>query len=115
MSAVVGAARSRARPYVLTVLCAGCAVLVASVAELATLAPSAQFWILVALTLLSGSAVLKIPTTSVHFSISDVFTLTSAVMFGPAAATVAVALESLLMSARVVRTGLTLERVLFNA
>jgi len=90
-------------------------VLVASVAELATLAPSAQFWILVALTLLSGSAVLKIPTTSVHFSISDVFTLTSAVMFGPAAATVAVALESLLMSARVVRTGLTLERVLFNA
>ena len=64
---------------------------------------------------MSGTAVLKIPTTSVHFSISDVFTLTSAVVFGPAAATVAVALESLLMSARVIRTGLTLERVLFNA
>jgi putative nucleotidyltransferase with HDIG domain len=90
-------------------------VLVASVAELARLAPSAQFWILVALTLASGTAVLKIPTTSVNFSISDVFTLTSAVVFGPAAATVAVALESLLMSARVIRTGLTLERVLFNA
>jgi hypothetical protein len=48
-----------------------------------------QFWLLVALTLLSGTAVLKIPTTSVHFSISDVFTLTSAIVFGPAAATVA--------------------------
>jgi putative nucleotidyltransferase with HDIG domain len=115
MPGIVEAAQSRARPYVLAVLCAGSAVLVVSVAQLATQAPSARFWILVALTLMSGSAVLKIPTTSVNFSISDVFTLTSAVVFGPAAATVAVALESLLMSARVVRSGLTLERVLFNA
>jgi putative nucleotidyltransferase with HDIG domain len=108
-------AQSRAKPYVISVLCAGTAVLAVSVTQLAMQAPSAQFWILVALTLLSGTAVLKIPTTSVHFSISDVFTLTSAVVFGPAAATVAVALETLLMSARVVRSGLTLERVLFNA
>lgn len=107
-------AKSRAAPYVIAVLCAGTAVLALSVAQLASQAPSGQFWILVALTLLSGTAVLKIPTTSVHFSISDVFTLTSAVVFGPAAATVAVALETLLMSARVVRSGLTLERVLFN-
>jgi putative nucleotidyltransferase with HDIG domain len=99
----------------MAVLCAGIAVLAASLVEWAAYAPSGQFWILVALTLMSGTAVLKIPTTSVHFSISDVFTLTSAIVFGPAAATVAVALESLLMSGRVVRTGLTLERVLFNA
>ena len=115
MSGVSDAAQSRARPYVLAVLCAGCAVLAVSVAEVAPLAHSAQFWMLVMLTLMSGTAVLKIPTTSVHFSISDVFTLTSAVVFGPAAATVAVALESLLMSARVIRTGLTVQRVLFNA
>jgi len=115
MTAIGQAALSRARPYVLAVLIAGCVVLAVSVAELATRPPSMQFWILVGLTLMSGTAVLKIPTTSVNFSISDVFTLTSAVVFGPAAATVAVALESLLMSARVVRTGLTVERILFNA
>ncbi len=115
MPALSDAARSRARPYVLAVLCAGCIVLAASVAELATTPPSVQFWVLVGLTLASGTAVLKIPTTSVNFSISDVFTLTSAVVFGPAAATLAVALDSLVMSARVVRTGLTLERLLFNA
>jgi putative nucleotidyltransferase with HDIG domain len=89
--------------------------LAVSVAELATTRPSIQFWILVGLTLASGTAVLKMPGTSVHFSISDVFTLTSAVVFGPAAATVAVALESLVMSARLLRSGLTFERILFNA
>jgi hypothetical protein len=44
-----------------------------------------------------------------------VFTLTSAVVFGPAAGTVAVAIDSLVMSARVARSGLTIERMLFNA
>src|SRR5262245_41690227 len=100
------AARSRARAYVLTVLLAGGIALAVSVAELASTPQPVQFWILIGLTLLSGSAVLKIPSTSANFSISDVFTLTSAVVFGPSAATVAVALESLLMSARVLRTGL---------
>src|SRR5215204_919320 len=98
--------------FLLGVLCAGCVVLAASLAELATTAASAQFWILVALTLACGTAVLKIPATSVNFSISDVFTLTSAVIFGPAAATALVALDSLVMSARRVSTGLTVERLL---
>jgi len=106
---------SRAQLFVLGVVCTGCVVLAASVVDVATAPPSPQFWILVALTLASGTAVLKIPSTSVNFSISDVFTLTSAVLFGPAAATTLVALESLVMSARRVSTGLTVERLLFNA
>jgi putative nucleotidyltransferase with HDIG domain len=44
-----------------------------------------------------------------------VFTLTTAVMFGPAAGTVIVAIDSLVISGFLVRAGLPLERILFNA
>jgi putative nucleotidyltransferase with HDIG domain len=86
-----------------------------SVSELRAMQPPVQWWVLVALTLFSGSAVLKIPSVPVNFSISDVFTLTTAVVFGPAAGTVTVAIDSLVISARLVRAGLPLQRILFNA
>jgi putative nucleotidyltransferase with HDIG domain len=104
-----------ARPYVVTVVAAGCLVLATSIVDVWSLRPPAQWWALVALTLVSGWAVLKIPSVPVNFSISDVFTLTIAVMFGPAAGTVIVALDSLVISARLARAGLPLERILFNA
>jgi len=109
------ATTSRARPYVLAILGAGCVVLTISVSELWAMHPPVQWWALVALTLISGSAVLKIPSVPANFSISDVFTLTSAVVFGPAAGTVMVAIDSLVISGCLMRTGLPFERVLFNA
>ena len=107
-------APGRAR-YVLSVLVTGCIVLTGSIAELWTAPPPVEWWALVALTLISGSAVLRIPTASASFSISDVFTLTSAVVFGPAAGTMLVAIDSMAISARLMRTGLPVERILFNA
>jgi len=106
---------ARVRPYVLAMLVAGCIVLAMSVSELWVVPPPAQWWVLVILTLISGSAVLKIPAVPVNFSISDVFTLTSAVVFGPAAGTALVAIDSLVLSGCLIRTGLSLERILFNA
>ena len=106
---------ARVRPYVLAMLVAGCIVLAMSVSELWVVPPPVQWWVLVVLTLISGSAVLKIPAVPVNFSISDVFTLTSAVVFGPAAGTALVAIDSLVLSGRLIRTGLSLERILFNA
>ena len=107
---------ARARLYVVAVFVAGCFVLAQSVFALRIIQPPVQWWALVALTLISGSAVLKIPSVSVNFSISDVFTLTAAVAFGPAAGAVVVAIDSLVISARLKRTtGLTLEKFLFNA
>jgi putative nucleotidyltransferase with HDIG domain len=106
----------RARLYLVAMVAAGCFVLTQSVLTLRTLQLPWQWWGVVALTLISGSAVLKIPSVSVNFSISDVFTLTAAVMFGPAAGTAIVAIDSLVISARLMRTtGLTFEKFLFNA
>jgi len=105
-----------ARPYVFAVFCAGCCVLALSMAELWAMRLPMQWWALVAVTLVSGSAVLKLPKVPVNFSISDVFTLTSAVLCGPAAGTALVAIDSLAISVRLVRKGqLPLERLLFNA
>jgi putative nucleotidyltransferase with HDIG domain len=106
----------RARLYVVAVFVAGCFVLAQSVLTLGATQLPLQWWALVALTLISGSAVLKIPSVSVNFSISDVFTLTAAVVFGPAAGTAVVAIDTLVICARLKRTtGLTLEKFLFNA
>ena len=113
--AAPGAARSRARPYIIAMLMAGCAVLVYSLGQFLALPTPVEWWALALLTLLSGSAVLKMPSVAVNFSISDVFTLTSAVVFGPAAGTLIVAIDSLAISARLASSGLPRERILFNA
>jgi len=114
--AMTHAVSAFARLYVLTVFCAGCMALVLSTLDLWGMRLPVQWWALVAVTLISGSAVLKVPGVPVNFSISDVFTLTSAVLFGPSAGTVLVAIDSLAISVRLARTGqLPLERLLFNA
>src|SRR5262245_17260961 len=89
-----------ARLYVLTVFFAGCAVLALSLRDVWRMQLPVQWWALVAVTLVSGSAVLKIPKVPVNFSISDVFTLTTAVVFGPAAGMVMVAIDTLAISVR---------------
>jgi len=71
--------------------------------------------ILVALTLVSGIAMLRMPSVAASFSISDAFTIAVALAFGPSAATLVVALDSLAISWRLARRALTGRRALFNA
>jgi putative nucleotidyltransferase with HDIG domain len=99
------------------VITAGTIMLADSVLQLMAHPPGSNWWLLLGLTLLSGSAVLKIPSASVNFSISDVFTLTSAVVFGPAAGAVTVAVDCLAISYRLRRADVPLpaERLFFNA
>ena len=110
-----GGSNWRAKTYVVSVIAAGVAVLATSAGFLWAPPPSREWWLLAALTLGSGCAVLKIPGVPVNFSISDVFTLTAAVAFGPGAGTIAVAVDSLAISTRLLRRGLSIERALFNA
>ncbi len=114
-SAASVSALSAARGYVAVMLVVGSVLLASSIGDLRAAAPPIQWWVLVGLTLISGSAVLKLPSIPVSFSISDVFTLTGAVVFGASAGTVIVAIDSLAISMRLARTGLPLRKVLFNA
>ncbi|MBI3402217.1 MAG: HD domain-containing protein [Acidobacteria bacterium] len=101
--------------YLLSMIVAGAAAVLVSVREL-VIAPVGLGWfVFAALTVLSGSATLRLPSVPVGFSISDTFTMTAALLFGPAAGTAAVALDSLAISLRLLRRPLPLRRLLFNA
>src|SRR5687767_9772596 len=50
------------------------------------------------LALVAATFALKVPGIPVYISISDTFFITSALMFGPAPATLAIALDSLIIS-----------------
>ena len=92
-----------ARPVAVTRL-----VVVVSVAGLAVIGhsilalvstPHPGAWIAVALlALASGWFALKVPGVSAKLSISDTFFITSALLFGPAPATLTIALDSLVIS-----------------
>ena len=72
------------------------------------------WFVLAGLTLLSGSFTIRIPTIPARLSVSETFVFTGAILFGPAAATVIVVLDSLIISLWLRRTSRNLSRVLFN-
>ncbi len=64
-------------------------------------APNPAGWIaLGVLAIVAASFALKIPGVPVYLSISDTFFITSALVFGPAPATITIAADSLVMSCR---------------
>jgi putative nucleotidyltransferase with HDIG domain len=70
--------------------------------------------VVLALTMLSGFATLRLPWVGFSFSVSDTFTITAALLFGPAAGTVAVVLDCLVISFRLAKRELGFQRLMFN-
>ena len=101
-AAVVPVARSRIAGALILALC------VFTLAD----APLPLGWLFVSLlALAAGWFALKMPGVPVYLSISDTFHITSCLLFGPAPATLTIALDSLGMS---VRRGNPAHQVLFN-
>jgi putative nucleotidyltransferase with HDIG domain len=95
-----GRPSARVQAFVGLVALAGAAVLLVSAAALPS-APRPALWSLfAALAIVAGTFTLKITQTSATISVSDTFFIASAVLFGPAPATLAVAGASALVSAR---------------
>src|SRR5215475_7221411 len=57
-----------------------------------------QWFILAALTLISGSATVRLPSSYASISISETFVFTAVLLYGPSAGTVIVALDALVIS-----------------
>jgi putative nucleotidyltransferase with HDIG domain len=76
------------------VIAAGCAIAAKSLAEVLLAPPRAEWLILGALTLLTGSFTVKIPRLTIRISVSDAFVFASVLIFGTSAATVIVAVDS---------------------
>jgi putative nucleotidyltransferase with HDIG domain len=66
------------------------------------------------LTLLSGSFTVRIPGVSARLSVSDTFVFAAVLLFGPAAATMIVVLDTLVISFWLGRSSIPISRVFFN-
>jgi putative nucleotidyltransferase with HDIG domain len=89
--------RPVARVYIASVALAGAAVVAHSFYTLNVDPVPTQWLILAALTLLTGSFTVKIPSINAHLSVSETFVFVSVLMFGAAAGTVTVLLECLII------------------
>ena len=84
--------------YLAAVIGAGLAVTAYSAVSLVIEPISNQWVILAALTLLTGSFSVKVPSIAARISVSDAFVFASVLLFGPAPATVIVASDCFVMS-----------------
>src|SRR5262245_32026555 len=100
--------------YLASVVLVGSAVVLHSLLELHNSPVGYEWFILAGLTLLSGSFTVKVPTIPARLSVSETFVFTAVLLFGPAAATMVVALDSLVISLWIFRSSRRAERVLFN-
>jgi putative nucleotidyltransferase with HDIG domain len=99
--------------YVAAIVIAGTMVLGLAAWALPS-TPHVRDWgVLAALALIASRFPLRVPGRSAWFSISDTFFMTSALLFGPAPATLTIALDSMLMT-HAFKT-FNLRRFLFNS
>src|SRR5919197_6204717 len=99
------------RAPLMAVAIAGAAAVVQSLPGLLRVVGDRSFLLLVVLTVASGLANFRMLGARFTFSVSDSFTMTAAVLFGPAAATVLVAFDTFTMSLRLTRENRTAGRV----
>src|SRR5437867_3068862 len=100
--------------YLWSVILAGAAVLSGSIYQLIRYPIGAQWFILATLTLASGFATVRLPSSYASISISETFVITAVLLFGPAAGTVLTALDALVISLRISKRQDEVHRVLFN-
>ena len=104
----------RAGLYIFAVIVAGVAVAAYSVFDLIQHPVGFEWLILLALTVGSSWASLRIPGSTINFSISDIFNIAAALLFGPSAGAITAAVDGLVLSARMDRSQRSIDRVLFN-
>lgn len=101
--------------YVVTVIGVGVVILGDALGRLWMAPPGVEWFLLAALTLLTGSFTVKLPSLSAKISVSETFVFTSVLLFGPAGGTVTVVLDALVISLWMKRGKRSPTRVLFNA
>ena len=89
---------TKARVYVAVVVCLGLLTIGHSLYALTRQEIGWGWTVLAVLTLVSGSATLKLPSLPATISVSETFVFTSVLLFGPAAGTLTVALDALVIS-----------------
>jgi diguanylate cyclase (GGDEF)-like protein/putative nucleotidyltransferase with HDIG domain len=102
------------RIYLGAVIVGGLAVVAASVRHFYQDPIGYEWFLLAALTLISGSASVRLPGSSARISISETFVFTAVLLYGPAAGALIVALDGLVISFWIAKRRREPSRVLFN-
>jgi PAS domain S-box-containing protein len=102
------------RAVLLAIAIGGAGAIVQSLAELATTPLPRSFLLLAALSVVTGFAKFRLPWGRFSFSVSDTFTMTASVLFGPAAGTALVAFDAFAMSLRLTPDQRTARRIVYN-
>ena len=102
------------RTYLWSVIVAGFLVLALSIHRLYAEPIGYQWFILAALTLISGSATITLPSSYASVSSSETFVFTAVLLYGPAAGTIIVALDALVISFWISKRRNEPHRALFN-
>lgn len=103
-----------AQVFIGAIVIAGLLVIGLSVDALRSAPVTSQWFVLAALTLLSGSITIKLPGIDASISVSETFVFTSVLLFGTAAGTITVTLDGLIISLWLWRKGIGFHKLLFN-
>jgi putative nucleotidyltransferase with HDIG domain len=88
----------RARLYLAAIIIAGLSSIATSLYELIARPLQPDWLVLAALTVLTGSFSVKLPTIAARVSVSEAFVFSAVILFGPAPATIVAALDALALS-----------------
>ena len=102
------------RVYVWIVIVAVTLIIGDSLYEMYRAPVGYQWFLLAALTLLSGSATVRLPSSVASISISETFVITAVLLYGPAAGTLIVTLDGLVISFWLAKRHSEPHRALFN-
>lgn len=106
---------TQARAYVVSIAALGGAVLVGSIYALISSPVDLRWFVLVGLTLLTGSITVKIPSVAATLSVSEAFVFSAFILFGTPAGIVIASLDGLVISLWLQKRKQPLYRVVFNA
>lgn len=105
----------RGRLYVWGVILAGSAAVAHALFSIVESPPNAQWLVIALLTLVSGSATVKLPAIAAHISVSETFLFSAVLLFGPSAGVLTVILDALIITfLKIGKRERNPEQVLFN-
>lgn len=102
------------KTYVGVVVAVGFSTIVQSIFAIAADPKDWHWTILAFLTLVSGSATVRLPLLPATFSVSETFVFTAVLLFGPAAGTLIVALDAFIISLWAHKKDNPLYKIIFN-
>jgi putative nucleotidyltransferase with HDIG domain len=100
--------------YLAAVIAIGFLLVAQSVLEIRSNPPASDWLVLVALTILAGCFTVKLPAVPANLSVSETFIFTAVLLFGPAAGTLTVLVDALVVAFWAKSTRRTAGRFLFN-